>query len=62
MQPSVPFADQYGPGLKISPALIELGCKFSDISRSFWTVEEAKCPGIEVAQTVGLKPIGQNTK
>jgi hypothetical protein len=62
MQLTFPFADQDGPGPQIGLSLIELRGKFSDVTRRPRTIEEAKSLRLKVAQTIGLKPAGQNSE
>ena len=59
---ATPLPHQNSSGLQIASALIEFGCKRADVRRQFWPVQQAQRLWFQVAETVGLKPVRQNSE
>ena len=62
MHPPVPFATQHGAGLQLCITLTHVQCALPGLLGRPRAVQQAYGFGVQVAQLLGLKPVGHDTK
>ena len=62
MHPAVPFAGQHGARPQVDGLPVRVHRALAGVFGRCRTIEQPPALGIQIAETIGLKPIGQNTK